>query len=165
MRRRWCPVGLKLVQAHQLRFEWCWLVLGVDLVQFKLRWRWQTNLRKESMLETIQAWKQHEHGMDAVIWDNAPSHKTKLIRAAIGADNGQVIFPPPYSPELNPVERIFEYLRDQIEGELYSTIAAKISRVEHVLQSLANDTVALRQLAGWDWICDAVHALPLLNPP
>lgn len=29
---------------------------------------------------------------------------------------------PPYSPELNPAERIFEYLRDEIEGVIYGSI-------------------------------------------
>ena len=52
--------------------------------------------------------------MDGVVWDGAPSHRGKLM--------GQVgfarIFLPPYWPELNPPERVFEELRRDIAGTL-----------------------------------------------
>jgi transposase len=169
VRRRWCPVGMKLVQPQQMRFDHRWLVLGLDVTRLKLRWRWQANLRQDSMLATVHAWQQHPDGLDAVVWDNAPAHKTKAVRTAIAGTStgtgGAVIFQPPYAPELNPVERIFEYLRDHIEGELYATIEAKIERVEQILHALADDADALRRLVDWRWIKDNVQALSLFSTP
>lgn len=63
-----------------------------------------------------------------------------------------MIYQPPYAPELNPVERIFEYVRDRVEGELYASIEAKIARVEPVLSELAQDAATLRRLVDWSWI-------------
>jgi transposase len=163
VRRRWCPVGVKLVQPQQMRFDYRWLVLGLDITRLTLRWRWQANVRQASMLETIQVWRQHPDGLDAVVWDNAPAHKTKAVRAAMVGAAGAVIFQPPYSPELNPIERIFEYLRDHIEGELYATLEAKMERVEQVLRALARDVDTLRRLADWLWIKTNVQALPSVN--
>ena len=37
----------------------------------------------------------------------------------------QLIEQPPYSPELNPSERVFEYLRSKVEGRVYDTMDAK----------------------------------------
>lgn len=69
------------------------------------------------------------------------------------------IFQPAYSPELNPVERIFELLRDRVEGEVYDSLAAKRAAVEAELQQLAADPEVVKWIAGWKWILDSIAAL------
>ena len=44
---------------------------------------------------------------DVVIMDNLGSHKGKAARAAIRARKAHLIFLPPYSPDLNPIEQVF----------------------------------------------------------
>lgn len=46
---------------------------------------------------------------------------------------------PPYSPELNPVERVFQELRRQIEGQMYGRMELKVEAAERVLRALAAD--------------------------
>lgn len=70
---------------------------------------------------------------------------------------------PPYSPELNPVERVFEYLRAAIEGVVYATIEEKVAAVEGILEELDADPERVKSLAGWQWIVDAVHHHPSEN--
>jgi hypothetical protein len=41
---------------------------------------------------------------DIVIMDNPPSHKVAGVREAIGAAGAKLIYLPPYSPDLNPIE-------------------------------------------------------------
>ena len=48
-----------------------------------------------------------------------------------------LIYQPPYSPELNPVERIFEWIRNEIEDKLYPNIGAKKDAVEVTLKELS----------------------------
>ena len=62
---------------------------------------------------------------------------------------------PPYSPELNPCERVFEWLRGQIEGEVYATLQHKQCEIEHHLRRLNADKGHLKSLIGWLWIQDA----------
>jgi transposase len=45
---------------------------------------------------------------DIVILDNLGSHKSKVVRAAIRA---RLLFLPPYSPDLNPIEQMFAKLK------------------------------------------------------
>lgn len=158
VRRRWAPPGVKLIQLQEMRFDYRWLVLGLDIV--RLRWSWQVNLRQASLVATLQAWQQHADGLDAVVWDNAPVHKARAVRQVIADGGGAVIYQPPYAPELNPVERIFEYVRDRVEGELYASIEAKIARVEQVLSELAQDAATLRRLVDWSWIKANLQAVP-----
>jgi hypothetical protein len=44
---------------------------------------------------------------DIVILDNLGSHKVAGVRQAIEAAGAQLLFLPPYSPDLNPIEQVF----------------------------------------------------------
>jgi transposase len=39
--------------------------------------------------------------------DNLPAHKVKGIREAIEAKKAHLVYLPPYSPDLNPIEQVF----------------------------------------------------------
>jgi len=47
---------------------------------------------------------------DIVVLDNLSSHKGEAIKAAIEAAGATLMFLPPYSPDLNPIELIFSKL-------------------------------------------------------
>ena len=70
------------------------------------------------------------------------------------------IFLPAYSPELNPAERVFEEGRRHIEGEVYPSLQAKRSAIEHLLRQLRADKTRLKRLIGWDWVQQALVHLP-----
>ena len=48
---------------------------------------------------------------DIVVLDNLGSHKGKAARAAVRATGARLIFLPPYSPDLNPIEQVFAKLK------------------------------------------------------
>ncbi len=48
---------------------------------------------------------------DVVVLDNLGSHKARAARAAIRARGAHLIFLPPYSPDLNPIEQVFAKLK------------------------------------------------------
>ena len=48
---------------------------------------------------------------DIVIMDNLGSHRGQAVRAAIRAAGARLIFLPPYSPDLNPIEQVFAKLK------------------------------------------------------
>lgn len=48
---------------------------------------------------------------DIVIMDNLSSHKLAQVRQAIEAAGASLLFIPPYSPDLNPIEQAFAKLK------------------------------------------------------
>jgi len=48
---------------------------------------------------------------DVVIMDNLGSHKGAAVREAIEAVGAELLFPPPYSPDFNPIENAFSKLK------------------------------------------------------
>ena len=48
---------------------------------------------------------------DIVLADNLGSHKGRAVRKAIRAAGAHILFLPPYSPDLNPIEQAFAKLK------------------------------------------------------
>lgn len=48
---------------------------------------------------------------DIVVIDNLPAHKVDGVRAAIEARGAKLLYLPPYSPDLNPIEMAFAKLK------------------------------------------------------
>jgi transposase len=48
---------------------------------------------------------------DVVVLDNLPAHKVKGVHQAIAAAGASLLYLPPYSPDLNPIEQLFAKLK------------------------------------------------------
>jgi hypothetical protein len=145
-RKRWGLRGVKIIQPIQIEFAWEYLVLVVDVMRCELRWDWAKRMNQTHLLPIFKRWLP-----DVVIWDGASAHGGK----AMGEVGFERISLPPYSPELNPCERVFEWLRGQIEGEVYATLQPKRREIEHHLRRLNADKGRLKSLIAWQWIKDA----------
>ena len=156
VRRVLAPRGVKVVQRLQLRYQWAYLLLAVDPRAGTLRWRWLERCRAGPIKAALAAW-----APDAVVWDGHGAHTATLLADLPTAR----VRLPPYSPELNPAERIFEEVRRRVEGRTYHTVADKQARADAYLRDLAADPDAVRRLCGWDWLQRALDALPGPKPP
>ena len=72
---------------------------------------------------------------DVVIIDNLGSHKGKAVRRAIRAAGAKLLFLPPYSPDLNPIERVFAKLKTLLRKAAERTIEATWKRIAALLQA------------------------------
>lgn len=61
---------------------------------------------------------------DVVIMDNLGSHKVAGVRAAIEAAGASLMFIPPYSPDLNPIEQVFAKLKALLRAKKLRTVDA-----------------------------------------
>jgi hypothetical protein len=154
VRRVWAPRGIKIVQAVELRYEWRYLVLAVDGLRGILRWQWAANMKGATLAPILADW--HADGLVGVVWDGAGSHRGKPVRA-VGLPT---VMQPAASPELNPAERVFEAVRDVVEGRSYATLADKQAVADGFLHKLAAAPERIRSLAGWAWIATALTPAP-----
>ena len=152
VRRRWGLRGVKIVQRLQITFAWRYLVLAVNCLPGELQWAWVERVRQHELLPVLQSWQP-----EGVVWDSASPHKGRQI-AQLGIP---LIFLPPYAPELDPAERVFEAIRQEIEGIVYPSLQAKQAAIEQFLRRLAADRQRLLSLIGWDWILAACATLPV----
>ena len=157
VRRVWAPRGVKVEQCVECKYEWAYLNLAVSGLTGQLCWDWTENMKGESIAPVVKRWA--EEGVDVLVWDGARGHHGPAYKEV----EVKRIQQPAYSPQLNPAERVFQYLRAEIEGHVYGTIAAKQEAVEAKLEKLAAAHDRVISLAGWDWIRQSVSDLPESN--
>lgn len=59
----------------------------------------------------------HVQGKLVVLMDNARIHKTKALRAFVEQQPRLTVeYLPPYAPELNPIERVWAYIKGSVLG-------------------------------------------------
>ena len=150
-RRSWSKIGERTVIDSQKSFENRYLFSAVSPLSGK-----SFHLSGIDGCDTAatQAFlrelkKQHPDETVVLVWDNAPCHRPKLHRDIPGLI---VLFLPPYSPELNPVERFFGELRKATANTIFKTIEEQEAALEKKLNELTDDAEGMRQLLGYEWI-------------
>ena len=74
-----------------------------------------------------------------LVMDGAGWHKSKTLQVP---DNIEIILLPPYSPELNPVERFWQYIKQNtIKNKVYKTLNGLKDAVAKFLNSMTPDKI------------------------
>ena len=72
---------------------------------------------------------------DIVVMDNLGSHKGAAVRAAIRAAGARLLFLPPYSPDLNPIEQMFAKLKLLLRKAAERSVEATWQRIGTLLDA------------------------------
>jgi transposase len=92
--------------------------------------------------------------LNIVLMDNGSCHTAKSL---VIAENLGCLFLPPYSPELNPIERLWHDVKQQLASVLVSAIDELEHHVERILNHYSK--AAIRSLTSYPYVVQAVHAL------
>jgi len=87
--------------------------------------------------------------------DNGRFHKGKDL---IVPENIILLFQPPYCPELNPIERLWEHLKADLKWASFKTLEQLQIEVDQLLSKLTPEVIA--SITGYSFILDALSALP-----
>jgi transposase len=79
---------------------------------------------------------------DIVILDNLGSHKGNGVRAAIRSVGARLLFLPPYSPDLNPIEQVFAKIKTLLRKAEERSLEAVWRRIGKLLDRFAPDECA-----------------------
>lgn len=71
---------------------------------------------------------------DIVVMDNLGSHKGGDIRRAIRATGARLMFLPPYSPDLNPIEQVFAKLKTLLRKAEERTVEGVWRKIGKLLE-------------------------------
>ena len=80
--------------------------------------------------------------------DGAVWHKSGSLRIP---ENIELIFIPPYNPEMNPIEQIWKEIRKRgFKNEVFQTLQKVVDRLCDTICSLSKETI--KSITGRDWI-------------
>ena len=141
MTRTWAPRG----QTPILRTKAAWDKLStIGAITTTGQFLQQTHpgaIRGPQVLAFCRHLLRHVQGELVVLMDNARIHKTKALRAFVEQQPRLTIeYLPPYAPDLNPIERVWAYIKGPILGnfcakdigELKGRLKAAWQRVRYV---------------------------------
>ena len=92
----------------------------------------------------------HRREFIIMVVDGASSH---VVKDLVVPKNMRLLRLPPYAPELNPQEHVWDELREkEFPNRVYADMASVRAQLEAGLPRLADDHKALRSLTAWPWI-------------
>jgi transposase len=79
---------------------------------------------------------------DVVVLDNLSSHKGVVAKGLIESAGARLVFLPPYSPDLNPIEMVFSKIKQALRSLACRTQQALWDAMQGVLQSVTASDAA-----------------------
>jgi transposase len=147
----WAPAGVRPKVARQVVRESLYAFAAVSLPDATLTWRLSAKCDTEAMslflLDVLAAYP----GQTLVLFlDGAGWHKAKRLPRA---ERMHLEYLPAYSPECNPVEHVWDEIREKgFANRYFETLEAVETQLKTQLELLGADTPRLRSLCLFDWI-------------
>ena len=154
-RRCWGLRGHRVVVPRQHRYEWEYVYGAVEVVQGQSQFRLMPSVSLDfsgGFLEQIAA--SDSAAEHVVIWDQAGFHPGP--EAAVPA-RIHLLPLPPYSPELNPVEGLWDQLKDALGNRLFETLEALEAAVTDALRPFWESRDKVLSLV-FGWVRDQANA-------
>ncbi len=98
--------------------------------------------------------KAYPNSLNILQVDNGRFHKSKDL---IVPENVILLFQPPYCPELNPIERLWEYLKADLKWSSFKSLEQLQEKVEQLLAELTPEVIA--SITGYSFILDALSVV------
>lgn len=159
VRRCWALRGVRVTAPYQTKYVWGYLHSALEVDgQHAAQALFSNSVNLETsgkFLEQIQ--KSDPQAQHVIIWDQAGFHP----RPGHGSiPKGVHLLPlPPYSPELNPVEKIGAFIKDAVCNKVWESLEQIEAAISAELQPLWQIPQRVAQLVGENgWLTAQLNA-------
>lgn len=153
-RRCWCPKPVRPLCYAMVTQEYTYAYAAVS-VDGELDTLILPHTNSDCMQVFIdEVASRHPEDRIIMILDGAGWHTSRLVTVP---DNMRLIPLPPYSPELNPTEYLWDELREKsFHNRVFNSIDALEVHLEVSLRDLEADKVRVRSIVAWPWIINSL---------
>ena len=151
IRRCWSPAPARPMVCNGYEREFVYVYGAVSPVEGEMDWMICRQMNTETMSAFLaQVSAAHAEEFIVMIVDGASSHKAKDLRQP---ENVRLLALPPYAPELNPQEHVWDELREkEFPNRVFNKLDAVVQQLEKGLPRMSADHDGLRSLTAWPWI-------------
>jgi DDE superfamily endonuclease len=155
VRRRWPTAhGIQPVGLVRYTFEWFY-VYGAVAPPGERFFREFPYLNTDTFQIFVAAFAlAFPDSLNILLLDNSGAHTAQRLQ---WPENVRYVWLPPYCPELNPIERLWRDLKDDLAWLHFPNLEAQQSYVGDLLQ--AYEAPALQALTSYAYLVEAIHAL------
>ena len=154
-RRRITRRGLKPIAKLNPCYESVYLYGAVEPVtgeRFFLEFSHLTSDCFQCFLEKFS--EAFSESLNLLVLDNGRFHQAKSLKIP---ENVVLLFLPPYSPELNPIERLWQDLKAKLFTQTYKALEDMQAKVSQILEGYCDAVVA--KLTQSSHFINAAHAV------
>lgn len=150
-RRCWAPRGIRPEVPAQVVREFTYAFAAVSPHDGTLESLILPEVNTEAMsIFLTEVAKRHTEEFIIMFMDQAGWHRSKELKVP---ENMRLEWLPPYSPQCNPVEHIWEELREKwFHNQVFQSLDSIENTLVDALASLENDSQKVFSLTGFDWI-------------
>ena len=151
IRRCWAQAPERPTVCNGYEREFVYVYAAVSPMQGQLDWMISRQMNTARMNEFLtQVSCAHADEFIVMVVDGASSHVAKDL---VVPQNMQLLKLPPYAPELNPQEHIWDELREKaFPNRVFADLASVRGQLDQWLPQLAADCTTLRSITAWPWI-------------
>ena len=157
LRRVWACKGQRPVVTQQIKYQWDYLYGSLEVIGGQAHFCQIPNVNQgwdRIYLENLAA--TDEQATHVIIRDQAGFHLREGDPRL--PSNVRIIDLPPYSPELNPCEQLWDIVKDEIGNQVFATIGQLRRALLPVLQRYWDQPASVLRLIGRPWILDQANA-------
>jgi len=140
IRSAWAPPGIRPVVAAAVERDFRYVYGAVSPFEGELDWMCAEAMNTENMNTFLLAVSESQSAdYILMVLDGASSHTTTELKIP---DNMALLTLPPYSPELNPAESIWDHAREKACANQY------FARLDHVMECVVDELTRLSESAS-----------------
>lgn len=155
VRRCWAPKPLRPLCQAMLTHEYTYAYAAVDVLSGELDALILPHVNTECMQVFLDELAQrHADKRIIMVLDGAGWHASLALRVPA---NLRLLSLPPYAPELNPVEHIWDELREKhFHNRVFDSLQTIEDHLESALRAFEMDAPGIKSIVAWPWIIDAL---------
>ena len=155
VRRCWAPYPIRPLCQAMLTHEYTYAYSAVDVCTGQFDSLILPHVNTECMQVFLdEVSKRHPGERIVMVMDGAGWHRSGKLKAP---HNIYLLQLPPYAPELNPVEHIWDELREKFfHNRVFASLEALEKHLEAGLLSLEQHSEVVSSIVSWDWIIQAL---------
>jgi transposase len=148
--RRWTAKGCRPIGEQLIGYEYRYLSVALNPKTGELFALILPDMRVESFQALVDELSKFIGKDQSVrlITDGAAAHRSKRIKLE---EHYTIEHLPAYSPELNPVERLFKELRKELKNRVFNTIEDVEEAVVKAIEPYIRDGSKVKKLTFYSW--------------
>ena len=152
IRRQWFKVGSRPRARHRIQYKWLYTYAFVHPASGRTHWLLLPSVSCTLMELALASFAKEyvkEDTLIVLLWDQAGFHQTQHMQIP----DGIAFFPlPPYTPELQPAERLWPCLHETIANRWVRTMEQLEAFLSERIKALIKMPDYIQALTGFEWI-------------
>ena len=157
IRRVWTLRGHRVVAPVVMKYQWGYVYGACELVTGDAEFLFMPSVSifgTEIFLNQLVA--TDTQAIHIVLWDQAgfhPKPETDSLPKQI-----RIVEFPPYCPELNPIEKLWDQVKRHVANEVFETLESIEMKIQQVLSPFWQSAERVMSLLGDNWLTCGVSA-------